>query len=100
MMFSPRNHIELHHVMQSEIESVDTLFEICDAEFNSRVDIHNSFKGATSYKKWARYPLLREVQKIAIREGISCSEHLGLIIACRLSKLWFNLKWLDTVTEE
>lgn len=39
-MFSPRNHIELHHVMTCEVELADTLFEICDAEFNSRKDVH------------------------------------------------------------
>ena len=43
-MLSPRNKIELYHVMPSEVESVDTLFEICDAEFNSRKDVHDSFE--------------------------------------------------------
>lgn len=89
-MLSPRNKIELHHVMPSEVEAVDTLFEICDAEFNSRKDVHESFKNARGSKSWARYYLLHEINKIAIRESMVCSHHLTLIIANVIACIWFG----------
>jgi hypothetical protein len=87
-MLSPRNKIELHHVMPSEVETVDTLFEICDAEFNSRKDVHESFKASMGPKRWARFYLLHEVQKVANREGISCSHHLAHIVATEIARMW------------
>ena len=89
-MFSPRNHIELHHVMQSEIELVDTLFEICDAEFNSRKDVHDSFNRESSPKRWARYYLVHEVLKSAKNNNLICSKHLASIIANELAGVWFG----------
>ena len=91
-MFSPRNHIELYHVMSSEIDAVDTLFEICDAEFNSRKDVHDCFDRAIGLKSWARYYLSNEVKKVAQRENIMCSDHLSLIVATELAKVWFDCK--------
>ena len=90
IMLSQRHGIELHHVMQGEIDSVDTLFENCDAEFNSRADVHSSFERETSSKRWARYYLSHEVTKVAIRDGIPCSNHLSHIVANEIAGMWFG----------
>lgn len=89
-MLSPRNHIELYHCMNSEIGAVDTLFEICDAEFNSRKDVHDSFAKAKGLLSWVRYYLSHEVSKIARRENVLCSNHLSLIVATAIAKIWFK----------
>lgn len=72
----------------------DTLFDICDAELNSRIDIHNSFDVARGEASWARYTLLHEVRKIADREGIYCSYHMAFVVASKLSEIWFEQKEL------
>jgi hypothetical protein len=89
-MLSPRNGIELYHAMTCEIDAVDTLFEICDAEFNSRKDVHSNFENASSSKRWANNYILHEVQKIAAREHILCSRHLAQIIATEIAGIWFG----------
>lgn len=77
-------------MMSSEIDAVDTLYEICDAEFNSRKDIHDSFERAAGLKSWARYYLLHEVKKIAKRDGIMCSEYLAHRVAGAIAEMWFE----------
>lgn len=89
-MLSPRNGIELYHVMTCEIDAVDTLFEICDAEFNSRKDVHDCFDRSIGLKSWARYYLSNEVEKVAKRENIMCSKHLAHIIATEIAGIWFE----------
>ena len=91
-MFSPRNKIETVTMMKTEVEIVDSLFELCDAEFNSRSDVHNSFHSAHGAASWARYFLLHEVRKVAARENIFCSYHMAYVVASKLSEIWFEQK--------
>ena len=88
-MLSPRNKLEVTHFMKSEIETADTLFEVCDAEFNSSAEVHKSFERARGAASWARYYLLHKVQDVARRDGIFCSYHTAYIIATKLSEIWF-----------
>lgn len=92
MILSPRNKIDITNLIISEREMVDTLFEICDAEFNSRRDIHESFGRAKGIKSWARYVLSHEVKKIAYREHIPCGQFMAEIIANEISSMWFTQK--------
>lgn len=92
MMFTPRNRIEVHHFIPSEMEVVDTLYEICDTEFASRKDVHESFDKETSAAKWASQYLFREVRKVDVREDLVCSAHIVRIVSEELAKLWFSQK--------
>jgi len=92
MKLSPRNQIEVPHMMPTEIGMVDTLYEICDAEFNSRADVHHSFAACKGAKSWTRYYLLHEVRKVAARESIMCSYHMAFVIATKISEIWFEQK--------
>lgn len=87
---SPRNQLLVLHMMPSEIENVDTLFEICDATFNSRKDVYASFASARGIKSWARYYLLHEVQREAQKTGMVCSYHMAYTVALAISKIWFE----------
>lgn len=90
-MLSPRNQIEIvpgYGVDQVTI--VDTLYEICDAEFTSRDDIHRSFRSARGAASWARYILLHEVRAVAVREDMFCSYHMAFVVASKLSEVWFS----------
>lgn len=91
-MLSPRNKLEITHFMTSEIDTVDSLFDICDAEFNSSADVHRSFEYSRGAASWARYYLLHRVQDVARREGMFCSYHMAFIIATKLSEIWFAQK--------
>jgi len=81
-------------MMSSEVESIDALYEICDAEFNSRFDVYQNFLSAKGEKSWARYYLRWEVQRVAERDGISCSWFMSMKIAEQISKDWFAEKKL------
>jgi hypothetical protein len=72
------------------MEVVDTLYEICDAEFNSRKDVHESFDKETSAAKWASQYLFQEVRKVVLREDLVCSTHIIRIVSEELAKLWFS----------
>jgi hypothetical protein len=78
--------------MNSEINTLNNLYDICDAEFNSSQEVHCSFLRARGAASWARYYLLRKVQDIAQRDGMMCSYHIAHIIATDLSKIWFAHK--------
>lgn len=91
-MLSPRNKIEVCTYTDREIEHVDTLYEICNAEFNSRTDVHSSFKSAKGAASWARYYLLHEVRNIATRDDIYCSYHMAFVVASKIAEVWFNLR--------
>lgn len=89
MILSVRNQLEVTYFMKNEVDTVDTLFDICDAEFNSSADVHASFARAKGAKSWTRYYLLHKVQDIAQREGMFCSYYMAYTIATRLSEIWF-----------
>lgn len=91
-MLSPRNQIEVATMMASEIKIVDTLFDICDAEFNSRQDVHTSFASAQGESAWTRYYLLHQVRDVASREHLMCSYHLAYVVAKKLAEVWFSRK--------
>jgi hypothetical protein len=87
-MSTVRNDIDTTNVIESEAEFLDTLYEICDAEFTSREDIHNSFVNARGQKSWAN-TLRWEVQKIANRDGIQCGQYTAQKVADRIANDWF-----------
>jgi hypothetical protein len=93
-MLSPRNQIEIVTLPKPQVETVDTLYEICNAEFNSRQDIHSSFNSARGAASWARYVVLHEVRKVAKREEMYCSYHMAFVVASKLSEVWFAQKEL------
>lgn len=84
-----RNGFNTVNMMGSEKAVVDSLYEICDAEFNSRFDVHQSFQNSKGEASWARYFVLHEVQKVATREGISASWYLTKMIADKIAKDWY-----------
>lgn len=87
--------IDTKGMMQSEIQTADYLYCVCDAEFGSRQDVHSSYATAKGEKSWARYFLLHEVQKVAQREGLFCSHHTALKVAQRIAEDWFECKKED-----
>lgn len=92
-MLSPRNKIEvIPGYTPREIESLDTLYDLANAEFTERTDVHVSFARAPGIAAWARYYLIHEVKLIAYREKIYCSFHMAYVIAIRLSTVWFAHK--------
>ncbi len=89
--YSPRNNIKIQYC-GLPAKDIDTVFEICDAEFNSSAYIHESFKNARGYLSWARYFLIYEVWKVAQRENIYLSQYAALLVAQHLAKIWFESK--------
>lgn len=93
MTLTPRNNIKIAvGYGNKEVEFADTLYEICDAEFNSRRDIHDSFTQVSGPNSWARYHLLHEVRKISIRENVYAGHHMTHMIAIKIAKDWFTQK--------
>ncbi len=93
MMITPRNKIRLAVGYDAkEIENTDSLFEICDAEFNSCAAIHHSFASAKGAASWARYYLLHEVRRVAMRENIYASYHIAHMVAVKIADIWFEQK--------
>lgn len=88
-MLSKRNQIPMNDVLALS-DDIDTIYETCDAEFNSRIDVYRSFKTARGKKSWARYYLLHEVQKICQRDGIYMSQFHCQNIADRISDDWYK----------
>jgi len=84
-----RNGFNTTNMMDSEKSTVEWLYEICDAEFNSRFDVHRSFQHSKGEASWARYYVLHEVQKVATREGIASSWFLSKMVADKISKDWY-----------
>ena len=92
-MITPRNKIQISVGYSSaEIEFTDSLYEICDAEFNSRKDVYYSFSTARGADSWARYYLVHEVRKIALRENLYVSFHVAHMISKKISDEWFTQK--------
>lgn len=92
MTYTPRNKIQATTLPGQLMDDADTLFDICDAEFNSRRDIHEGFSRARGEASWARYTLLHEVRKVADRENIYCSYHMAFVVASKLAEIWFEQK--------
>ena len=93
MVMTPRNKIIIAAGYGcKEIEFADSLYEICDAEFSSRKDIHTSFATAKGAASWSRYYLLHEVRKVAMRENIYASVHMSHMVANRLAQDWYEHK--------
>lgn len=93
MIITPRHKIEINAGYgDKEIELVDSLYERCNAEFNSRQDIYNTFATTSCEASWARYYLTMEVRKIAMRENLYISIHISHVIAQRIAKEWFAQK--------
>ena len=91
-MYTPRNNIEAATLPLKDMLTVDNLFDICDAEFNSRREIHDSFAKSRGAASWARYYLLHEVRSVAAREEIYCNYHMAFVVATKISELWFEQK--------
>ena len=71
------------------IELMDEVYVVCDAEFNSRRDVHESFSKARGVKSWARFYLMHEVEKVAQRDGHQLSYFQRELIATKISENWF-----------
>ena len=84
-----RNGFNTEGLMVSEVVTIDTVYEIADAELNSRQDVHQSFAGAKGEKSWARHYLKYEVDKIALREGFILSWHGAMTVARKIANDWF-----------
>jgi hypothetical protein len=84
-----RNGFDTTNMMDSEKSVVDYLYDICDVEFNSRFDVHQSFQSSAGEASWARYYVLHEVQEVATREGISASWFLSKMVADKIAKDWY-----------
>lgn len=92
MIITPRNKIEAPGLHSDQLNIVDALFDLCDAEFNSRTDVHSSFNRAKGAASWARYYLLHEVRRVAERNELYCSYHMAFVVATKLSEIWFEQK--------
>jgi hypothetical protein len=68
----------------------ELLYSVCDAEFTSRIDIHESFENSVNAKSWARFHLVHEIRKIAIRDGIYLSTDNMLMVAMRIAADWYT----------
>ena len=88
-MSTVRNDIDTTNVIPAEAEYIDTLYEICDAEFTSRQDIHESFVNARGERSWAN-SLRWEVQKIARREGFSLGQYPCECVAKQIAQDWWD----------
>jgi hypothetical protein len=73
----------------TEATVLDEVYVVCDAEFNSRQDVHESFKHARGVKSWARFYLMHEVGKVAHRDGYQLSYYQRELIAQKISQDWF-----------
>jgi hypothetical protein len=73
----------------TEAAVLDEVYVVCDAEFNSRKDVHESFARARGVKSWARFYLMHEVQKVALRDGHTLSYYQRELIAMKVAQDWF-----------
>ena len=90
MFTTPRNQIEVRRLNAAETTSIDTLFEVCDAEFNSRSDVHDSFADATSPSLWMVDFLIPQVKLVAARERIFCTHYIAECVARTIACIWFG----------
>lgn len=78
-------------MIASEIQTADYLYCICDSEFGSLNRFHESYAQTKGVKSWARFFLLNEVQKVAQRENLICSNHTAHMVALKIAQDWFDL---------
>jgi hypothetical protein len=90
MFTTPRNQIEVDRLDIIETTNIDTLFEICDAEFNSRADVHASFADATRPSLWMLGFLIPQIKLIAAREHIHCTDYIAECVAKPIACMWFG----------
>lgn len=90
-----RNGFNTQYLMTAEVNLVDHLYDICDAEFSSRKDFYSSFYRATGELHWARYFVLEHVRQVAVRENMSVSTYLALSVARAISVNWFRQRAAD-----
>lgn len=88
-VLSTRNRIDITN-LAVESDDIDTIYETCDQEFNSRQDIHLSFERAAGIKSWARFYLLHEVTKVCQRDGIMLHYASRLAVAMKVAEDWFK----------
>lgn len=88
-MQTKRNGLPMHDIIGSS-DNIDTVYETCDAEFNSRIDVHQSFQHSKGEASWARYYLKHEIQKICTRDGINLAWAAQKVIADRIAHDWFE----------
>jgi len=87
-MFSKRNNLSMRDIVGSS-DDIDTVYETCDAEFNSRYDFHQSFQQSKDEATWVQYYLIHEIQKICTRDGINLARAARKIIAERVAYDWY-----------
>jgi hypothetical protein len=87
-MISKRNNLTMRDIVDSS-DDIDTVYETCDAEFNSRYDFHQSFQQSKDEASWVQYYLIHEIQKICTRDEIDLSSAARKIIADRVAYDWY-----------
>jgi hypothetical protein len=75
--------------MDTEVQILDTLFELSDAEFNSDKAVHDNYSKSKGEASWARYYLLNRIRQVASDSGLFASHHLCLTIAKEIAKIWY-----------
>lgn len=94
MTNTSRNNFNDSHLMQSEIAAIDAMYEIVDAEFNSRSDIHAMWNNlATRHEEFRglfAQHLRWEVEKVSQREGLFVSRYSVEQVCKRIAEDWWR----------
>jgi len=87
--YTPEGLPTVHLPYGTNVAHMDEVYVSCDAEFNSRHDVHESFAQARGVKSWARFYLMPEVAKVAYRDGYTLSSYQILLISMKIAEDWF-----------
>ena len=94
MALTPRNHINVSNDYPHVLETVDTLYEIADAEFDSDNRIHAMWSDLQNEHKEFRglfaQHLRWEIDRIVRREQLTCSTHQNECVCKRIAQDWYD----------
>lgn len=92
-MRTPRHNIDCNKMMDEIAANIDTLFELCDAEFNSSTDIHASFNQAykdhKTVEEWVDDFLRVQVDKVMIGNKLYFDWEVRQLVAEEIARMWF-----------
>lgn len=98
-MQSKRNGLPMNDALANP-DDIDTVYETCDAEFNSCKEVHDNFKTAKSEDGWVRFYLHFAVKMVCERDGIYLSEHHQKVVARQIARDWFTARRFDEARAE
>lgn len=98
-MQSKRNGLPMNDALANP-DDIDTVYETCDAEFNSLKEVHESFSRAKSEEDWVRFYLHYGVKIVCHRDKIYLSDHHQKVIARQIARDWFTARRLDEARAE